>query len=109
MAAPRSLRGNKKVKRACLSRLELTTTLGEGAFGQVWAGTLREQDKPGQCVAVKMLKQSAHEKELVDLVTEMEMFKMMGQHENIIRMIGACTQGGPLYIVVELCPNGNLR
>ncbi len=56
-----------------------------------------------------MLKPSAHDKELIDLVSEMVMFKTMGQHENIIRLVGVCTQGGPLYILVELCPHGNLR
>lgn len=52
---------------------------------------------------------SAHEKELIDLVSEMETFKVIGEHENVLRLIGCCTGAGPLYVVVELCKHGNLR
>lgn len=45
----------------------------------------------------------------MDLVSEMEMMKMIGKHINIINLIGCCTQDGPLYVVVEYAPYGNLR
>ena len=45
----------------------------------------------------------------MDLVSEMEMMKIIGKHMNIINLLGACTQGGPLYVVVEYAPHGNLR
>lgn len=45
-------------------------------------------------VAVKMLKDDATDKDLSDLVSEMEMMKMIGKHKNIINLLGACTQGG---------------
>lgn len=45
----------------------------------------------------------------MDLVSEMEMMKMIGKHINIINLLGCCTQGGPLYVVVEYAPYGNLR
>ncbi|VDP15055.1 unnamed protein product [Heligmosomoides polygyrus] len=82
------------------SRLELVDILGEGAFGEVWRGTP---------VAVKKLKSSAHEKELIDLVSEMETFKIIGRNDNLLRLIGCCTGSGPLYVVLELCKYGNLR
>ena len=46
---------------------------------------------------------------MVDLVSEMEMLKMIGKHKNIISLVGCCTQGGPLQVVVEYAPYGNLR
>lgn len=46
---------------------------------------------------------------MMDLVSEMEMMKMIGKHINIINLIGCCTQNGPLYVVVEYAPYGNLR
>lgn len=46
---------------------------------------------------------------MMDLVSEMEMMKVIGQNINIINLIGCCTQGGPLYVVVEYAPYGNLR
>lgn len=36
----------------------------------------------------------ATDKDLSDLVSEMEMMKMIGKHKNIINLLGACTQGG---------------
>jgi hypothetical protein len=47
--------------------------------------------------------------EMMDLVSEMEMMKMIGKHINIINLLGCCTQDGPLYVVVEFAPHGNLR
>ncbi|KAG7230089.1 hypothetical protein INR49_009809 [Caranx melampygus] len=56
-----------------------------------------------------MLKDDATEKDLSDLVSEMEMMKMIGKHKNIINLLGACTQDGPLYVIVEYASKGNLR
>lgn len=36
----------------------------------------------------------ATDKDLSDLVSEMEMMKMIGKHKNIINLLGACTQDG---------------
>lgn len=47
--------------------------------------------------------------EMMDLVSEMEMMKMIGKHRNIINLLGCCTQDGPLYVIVEFAPHGNLR
>lgn len=55
------------------------------------------------------MKPCATERDLVALVGEMEMFKTIGVHENVLRLIGCCTGVGPLYVVLELCEHGNLR
>lgn len=39
-------------------------------------------------------KADATEKDLSDLISEMEMMKMIGKHKNIINLLGACTQDG---------------
>ncbi|XP_074100315.1 fibroblast growth factor receptor homolog 1 isoform X2 [Cotesia typhae] len=90
--------------------LALGNTLGEGAFGKV-VRAQTNTGKPGipNVVAVKMLKEGHTDAEMMDLVSEMEMMKMIGKHVNIINLLGACTQGGPLYVVVEFAPHGNLR
>ena len=46
---------------------------------------------------------------MVDLVSEMEVMKIIGKHVNIINLLGACSQNGPLYVIVEFAPHGNLR
>ncbi|XP_012814429.1 fibroblast growth factor receptor 1 isoform X2 [Xenopus tropicalis] len=94
-------------------RLILGKPLGEGCFGQVVMAEAigLDKEKPNKVtkVAVKMLKSDASEKDLSDLISEMEMMKMIGKHKNIINLLGACTQDGPLYVIVEYASKGNLR
>ncbi|XP_006003689.1 fibroblast growth factor receptor 2 isoform X1 [Latimeria chalumnae] len=94
-------------------KLTLGKPLGEGCFGQVVMaealGVDKDKPKEATTVAVKMLKDDATEKDLSDLVSEMEMMKMIGKHKNIINLLGACTQDGPLYVIVEFAAKGNLR
>ncbi|XP_064125296.1 fibroblast growth factor receptor 2 isoform X6 [Loxodonta africana] len=94
-------------------KLTLGKPLGEGCFGQVVmaeaVGIDKEKPKEAVTVAVKMLKDDATEKDLSDLVSEMEMMKMIGKHKNIINLLGACTQDGPLFVIVEYASKGNLR
>uniref|UniRef100_A0A8D0CHL7 Fibroblast growth factor receptor n=1 Tax=Scleropages formosus TaxID=113540 RepID=A0A8D0CHL7_SCLFO len=94
-------------------RLILGKPLGEGCFGQVVMGEAigLDREKPNNVtkVAVKMLKPDATEKDLSDLISEMEMMKIIGKHKNIINLLGACTQDGPLYVIVEYAAKGNLR
>ncbi|CAI5697017.1 unnamed protein product [Oreochromis niloticus] len=95
------------------TRLTLGKPLGEGCFGQVVmaeaVGIDKEKPNKSLTVAVKMLKDDATDKDLSDLVSEMEMMKMIGKHKNIINLLGACTQDGPLYVLVEYASKGNLR
>ncbi|XP_017320069.1 fibroblast growth factor receptor 3 isoform X4 [Ictalurus punctatus] len=95
------------------SRLTLGKALGEGCFGQVVMaeaiGVDKEKPNKPITVAVKMLKDDGTDKDLSDLVSEMEMMKMIGKHKNIINLLGACTQDGPLYVLVEYASKGNLR
>ncbi|XP_063066115.1 fibroblast growth factor receptor 1b isoform X2 [Engraulis encrasicolus] len=94
-------------------RLVLGKPLGEGCFGQVVMAEAMgmDKEKPNRVtkVAVKMLKPDATEKDLSDLISEMEMMKTIGKHKNIINLLGACTQDGPLYVIVEYASKGNLR
>ncbi|KAK1791094.1 hypothetical protein P4O66_002131 [Electrophorus voltai] len=95
------------------TRLTLGKALGEGCFGQVVMaeaiGIDKEKPNKPLTVAVKMLKDDGTDKDLSDLVSEMEMMKMIGKHKNIINLLGACTQDGPLYVLVEYASKGNLR
>ncbi|XP_035869793.1 fibroblast growth factor receptor 4 isoform X2 [Phyllostomus discolor] len=94
-------------------RLVLGKPLGEGCFGQVVRaeafGMDPAQPDHASTVAVKMLKDNASDKDLADLVSEMEVMKLIGRHKNIINLLGVCTQEGPLYVIVECAAKGNLR
>ncbi|XP_053615969.1 fibroblast growth factor receptor homolog 1-like isoform X2 [Plodia interpunctella] len=91
--------------------LALGKVLGEGEFGKVVKAECVGIVKQGvpSVVAVKMLKEGHTDAEMMALVSEMEMMKMIGKHVNIINLLGCCTQDGPLYVIVEYAPNGNLR
>ncbi|XP_063221678.1 fibroblast growth factor receptor 3-like isoform X2 [Bacillus rossius redtenbacheri] len=92
-------------------RLVLGKSLGEGAFGKVVKAEAHGivPQEPSTVVAVKMLKEGHTDSEMMDLVSEMEMMKMIGKNTNIINLLGCCTQDGPLYVIVEYAPHGNLR
>lgn len=42
------------------------------------------------------------------LLQELKVMKEIGPHNNIITLLGYCTQNGPLYIILEIAESGNL-
>ncbi|KAK0149934.1 Proto-oncogene tyrosine-protein kinase receptor Ret [Merluccius polli] len=90
--------------------LVLGKTLGEGEFGKVVKATaFRLKGKAGYTtVAVKMLKENASHSELRDLLSEFTLLKQVN-HPHVIKMYGACSQDGPLYLIVEYAKYGSLR
>jgi len=46
---------------------------------------------------------------MIDLVSEMEIMKVIGKNVNIISLYGCCSQDGPLYVLMEFALRGNLR
>uniref|UniRef100_A0A8C7H4H5 Proto-oncogene tyrosine-protein kinase receptor Ret n=1 Tax=Oncorhynchus kisutch TaxID=8019 RepID=A0A8C7H4H5_ONCKI len=90
--------------------LVLGKTLGEGEFGKVVKATaFRLKGKAGYTtVAVKMLKDHASHSELRDLLSEFTLLKQVN-HPHVIKMFGACSQDGPMYLIVEYAKFGSLR
>ena len=89
----------------------LTERLDEGFFGQVFKADLLQTNARNEIVicAVKMLKASRTENDILDLLSEMDQMKRIGKHKNIINLLGVCTQNGPLLLVTEYASEGNLR
>ncbi|KAI8437762.1 hypothetical protein MSG28_011996 [Choristoneura fumiferana] len=83
--------------------LIMGSVLGKGEFGKVvkaeYSGTA--YSRIPSTVAVKMLKADHSDEDLIALVSEMEIMKKIGKHENVVNLLGCCTQDGPLYIIVE--------
>ncbi|XP_076980637.1 proto-oncogene tyrosine-protein kinase receptor Ret [Tamandua tetradactyla] len=90
--------------------LVLGKTLGEGEFGKVVKATaFRLKGKAGYTtVAVKMLKENASPSELRDLLSEFTLLKQVN-HPHVIKLYGACSQDGPLLLIVEYAKYGSLR
>uniref|UniRef100_A0A673XEZ2 receptor protein-tyrosine kinase n=1 Tax=Salmo trutta TaxID=8032 RepID=A0A673XEZ2_SALTR len=91
-------------------KLKLGKILGAGAFGKVVEATaygLGEDDNAMR-VAVKMLKARAHSDEREALMSELKILSHLGQHKNIVNLLGACTQAGPVLVITEYCSHGDL-
>ncbi|KAM7283532.1 atrial natriuretic peptide receptor 2 [Ixodes scapularis] len=82
--------------------------LGEGAFGTVYGGEAFVPDKGWVAVAVKTLKVGAIVEEKLDFLSEAEMMKRF-DHKNIVRLLGVCTSGEPVYTVMEFMLYGDLK
>lgn len=93
------------------NKLTLGPTLGEGAFGRVIMAEAHGliHNTSNLIVAVKMVKEGHTDSDMTSLVREMEVMKMIGKHINIINLLGCCSQEGPLYVLVEYAPHGNLK
>uniref|UniRef100_A0A3P9NVF7 receptor protein-tyrosine kinase n=1 Tax=Poecilia reticulata TaxID=8081 RepID=A0A3P9NVF7_POERE len=92
-------------------RLRLGKTLGHGAFGKVVEASAFGIDKLSTCktVAVKMLKGGATSNERKALMSELKILIHIGNHLNVVNLLGACTKpGGHLMMIVEFCKYGNL-
>ncbi|XP_038572428.1 mast/stem cell growth factor receptor kita isoform X1 [Micropterus salmoides] len=92
------------------NNLRFGKTLGSGAFGKVVEATaygLSQADSV-MTVAVKMLKSSAHSTEKEALMSELKVLSYLGNHMNIVNLLGACTVGGPTLVITEYCCFGDL-
>ncbi|XP_072256668.1 macrophage colony-stimulating factor 1 receptor isoform X2 [Pyxicephalus adspersus] len=92
------------------ANLHFGKTLGAGAFGKVMEATAIGMGKDDFAlkVAVKMLKPSAHADEKEALMSELKILSHLGHHQNIVNLLGACTCGGPILVITEYCPLGDL-
>uniref|UniRef100_A0A8C2JAZ6 Vascular endothelial growth factor receptor 3 n=1 Tax=Cyprinus carpio TaxID=7962 RepID=A0A8C2JAZ6_CYPCA len=92
-------------------RLHLGKVLGHGAFGKVIEASIFGHDKKtcSNTVAVKMLKEGATASEHKALMSELKILIHIGNHLNVVNLLGACTKtNGPLMVIVEYCKYGNL-
>ncbi|KAK0097404.1 hypothetical protein PV326_002004 [Microctonus aethiopoides] len=78
-------------------KLRLQTVLGQGNFGQVWkaeADDLTGHKGTTRLVAVKTVKEGASAREKEDLVRELEIMQQLGNHPNVVTLLGCCTEEG---------------
>ncbi|CAB4006860.1 vascular endothelial growth factor receptor 2-like, partial [Paramuricea clavata] len=121
------------------NRLKFSRELGCGAFGKVFladamgivafdprgstkrrpsrrrfGGSIRRNhyvnNNKMTKVAVKTLKEDSGETEYKDLLSELKILIHVGEHKNIVNLLGACTKGreSELWVIIEFCSNGNL-
>lgn len=102
--------GKAVVRHIAREKISFIQSLGEGAFGRVFLGTVDylSPDEPTTLVAVKTLKDAAGEEARVDFEREAELLTNL-QHANIVRFYGVSTDGDPLMILFEYMEHGDLN
>ncbi len=81
--------------------------IAEGNFGQVVKAVIKK-DGVALEAAVKTLKAGSTESDRRDFIGELEIMCMVGNHPNIVSLIGATEYGGILYVATEYARHGNL-
>ncbi|CAG7830201.1 unnamed protein product [Allacma fusca] len=84
--------------------------LGEGAYGIVFKGQLAGNSN-AENIAVKTTKPKVDRSILLALMTELKVMIHLEVHDNIVKLLGACTEflrEGRVYVLVEYCPLGSL-
>ncbi|CAF4156007.1 unnamed protein product [Rotaria socialis] len=104
------------------SRENLTVghLIGKGAFGFVYQGVAKgiNSKEKVTTVAIKTVRGTINQvynlddatpDEVESLLKELSVMKMVGKHINIISLLGCCTKGGQVMLLVEYAKYGNLR
>ena len=55
-----------------------------------------------------LLVEDASQEEYKDLASELKIIIHLGEHKNIVNVLGACTVRGDLNVILECCPHGDL-
>ncbi|CAN1351676.1 Cysteine-rich receptor-like protein kinase 42 [Linum perenne] len=95
---------NYKDLKSATGNFSPENKLGEGGFGDVYKGTL----KNGKIVAVKKLIIGQNPRARTDFESEVTLISNV-HHRNLIRLLGCCTKGlDQLLLVYEYMPNSSL-
>ncbi|KAJ3662891.1 hypothetical protein Zmor_007209 [Zophobas morio] len=95
------------------NRIIIKEVIGSGAFGQVYsAKAIGIGGIEGyKMVAVKTLGEGENitREAINDFIAEIEIFKKIGKHPNIVALLGCCTVDTPYMMIMEFVPCGDLK
>ncbi|KHJ44043.1 Yip1 domain protein, partial [Trichuris suis] len=88
--------------------IEFDALLGEGTFGCIYRAKC---SAPGfeKFVAVKTMKGFNGSEAKEHLVKEIELLSRLPKHPNVTEFLGYCDRPGLLLLILEYCPQGNLK
>lgn len=102
-ATKRCLRDSKKIyEKTCTPESGITKN-NRNSF------SFLGKDSGPSVVAVKTLKENANEKEKSDLISELQVMKMLEPHPNVVRLLGCCTDKEPIFLIMEYITKGKLQ
>lgn len=83
------------------SSIKMDKQLGQGCFGEVWAGTWNGTTK----VAIKTMKEGTMDAE--KFMEEANTMKKL-KHPHVLQLKAICSESEPVWIITELMVNGSL-
>ncbi|XP_058788861.1 insulin-like receptor [Phymastichus coffea] len=91
-------------------RIQLGRELGNGSFGMVYEGTIRDliEDERGIRCAVKTVTENATDRQRVEFLNEASVMKAFNTH-HVVKLLGVVSQGQPTLVIMELMVNGDLK
>ncbi|XP_057824052.1 cold-responsive protein kinase 1 [Cryptomeria japonica] len=92
-----------KALRKATNNFSPENKIGEGGFGQVYKGTL----KNGKIVAVKKLTLNQSARAIAEFESEVKLVSNV-HHRNLVRLLGCCKQGPERLLVYEYMSNTSL-
>ncbi|GLJ51881.1 hypothetical protein SUGI_1102160 [Cryptomeria japonica] len=92
-----------EILKKATNNFDQANKLGEGGFGEVFKGTL----KNGKDVAVKKLILGQSARAVSEFESEVKLISNV-HHKNLVRLLGCCRQGQERLLVYEYMPNSSL-
>ncbi|KAK8644534.1 hypothetical protein V6N13_123839 [Hibiscus sabdariffa] len=88
---------------AATNKFSHQNKLGEGGFGEVYKGVLKNE----KIVAIKKLTITQSQRAKLDYESEVKLISNV-HHRNLIRLLGCCNKGPELLLVYEYMKNSSL-
>ncbi|KAK4752953.1 hypothetical protein SAY87_021751 [Trapa incisa] len=92
-----------KELRTATQNFTLSNKIGEGGFGSVYKGILRD----GTAVAIKVLSEESRQG-IREFLNEINVINQI-EHENLVKLIGCCVEGKQRILVYEYLENNSLE
>lgn len=104
-----STRGLAKLQ---LPREQLSAVLEliyNGTCGAIYRTKMYPRDPAkSKSIVLKALKEPAGLHEIKDFLGRIQFYQYLGEHQNLVQLEGCCTEGEPLYMVLEDVAQGDL-
>lgn len=93
------------------SSIQIIKELGQGSFGMVYEGVIRNCPRAGlteQPCAIKTVNEHSNDRDRIEFLNEASVMKGFKTF-HVVRLLGVVSQGQPTLVVMELMAQGDLK